>query len=601
MLTITQRIDGRLSIKADYFYRYRIKNLPTARFEPETKEWIIESCILGTLENNFKGELVYKTPRWVILNQPMPDMSKMYQISDASLQVPQLKLKPYDYQNFGIKFLIDKLNKYGFVILADDVGLGKTPQTIGAIKWYIENKGVNKILIICKKSIKQQWADEVNKFTDLSKSFVITYTGSTPAKRKKSYKIFNDAKSGILITNYHTFLNDTALINAMNIDFVVIDEVHSVKARTGKLNNNIGTVVKNKPTIFLTGTPVMSKPEDIFGIVQMSDLKYFGSYTEFRKRYLTVDTSGRYGARIVGAKNLDELRNKVQDIVIRRTEYEVAVELPQTIIQEKKCEMDSVQESILLKIQEVQDLIGNDIENLKSKQMGNHISAAEFTEKFNLLEAQSKALIAARQAASTDPRLFLTSNSKMMREKYGAMVPTSYKMSSKTESILDTIEDIVSNSDKVILFTKFKTCAEMIAKDIQAALKQNALLYTGGQNEEQRENAVSLFKNMSNYNILIGTEAMAEGLNLQVAKYVINIDQPDSFAIKVQRIGRVRRVGSQYSNVIIYDMITTSTDKAHSKDEERLQNIVNNQNLTDALVNIDEAQRQALIKAMKGE
>lgn len=89
-------------------------------------------------------------------------------------------------------------------------------------------------------------------------------------------------------------------------------------------------------------------------------------------------------------------------------------------------------------------------------------------------------------------------------------------------------------------------------------------------------------------------------VNLQVAKYVINIDQPDTFAIKTQRIGRARRVGSQYSNIIVYDMITLSTDKANSKDEERLQNIVNNHNLTDALVNIDEAQRQALITAMKG-
>jgi hypothetical protein len=46
-------------------------------------------------------------------------------------------------------------------------------------------------------------------------------------------------------------------------------------------------------------------------------------------------------------------------------------------------------------------------------------------------------------------------------------------------------------------------------------------------------------------------------------------------------------------------MITSSTDEAHSKDEERLQNIVNNQDLTDALVSIDEAQRKALIEAMK--
>lgn len=47
-------------------------------------------------------------------------------------------------------------------------------------------------------------------------------------------------------------------------------------------------------------------------------------------------------------------------------------------------------------------------------------------------------------------------------------------------------------------------------------------------------------------------------------------------------------------------MITSSTDKAKSKDEERLENISKNQDLTDALVSIDEAQRQSLISAMKG-
>ena len=124
MLVITQLPSGQLSIKADYFYKDRIKNIPTAKFNPDTKQWIIENFMLGTLENNFQGELVYKTPRWVILNQPMPDMSKMYEITDKSIVAPTLKLKPYDYQDYGIRFMIDKILKNGFVLNADDVGLG---------------------------------------------------------------------------------------------------------------------------------------------------------------------------------------------------------------------------------------------------------------------------------------------------------------------------------------------------------------------------------------------------------------------------------------------------------------------------------------------
>ena len=220
-------------------------------------------------------------------------------------------------------------------------------------------------------------------------------------------------------------------------------------------------------------------------------------------------------------------------------------------------------------------------------------------DKAERIEASSKALIAATQAAATDPRMFNMSNSKIMREAYGVMVPKSYKMSDKIESILDIVEDILQSGNKVILFSKFKTSAILIANDIQSNLKEKALLYTGAEDETSRDKAVDLFKNTMTYNILIGTEAMAEGLNLQCAKFIINIDQPDTLAIKTQRIGRARRAGSQFDNVIIYDMITNSTAKANSKDEERLSNIEKNQNLTDALVNIDEAQRIALINAMK--
>lgn len=598
MLTITQLHNGKLSIKCHYFYRQRIREIPTSSFDPDTKEWTIESFMLGMLESKFKGELVYKTPRWVILNESAPDMSAMYEIHDKSIKCPSLKIKPYDYQDFGIRFMIDKLNKYGFVILADIMGAGKTLQSIGAMKWYMENKGVNKTLVICKKSIKSQWKDEVKKFTDLcdnDNAFFLDYTSSTAGQRNKIYNAFRAASKGILITNHHSFLNDVNMLKQLNVDFVIVDECHSVKARNGKINNNIGNVIRGKPIIFLTGTPILSRPEDIFGIVQMADPSYFGSYKEFKNMFLVEDRNNKFGPQIVGAKNLDILRDKVQDIVLRRTEYEISVQLPSVVLQTKKCDMDKTQENILIAIKEKQEALTDAIERLTAQSKGVD------TDKILSLRASVKSLIAARQAASSDPRMFLMSRSKYMVKAYGSMVPNSYKMSPKTEAMLETIEDIISNGDKVILFTKFSTCAQLAAQDINSTLKQQALLYTGLQSEKQREDALYLFKNTSTFNILIGTEALSEGVNLQVAKYVINIDQPDTFAIKGQRIGRVKRIGSAFNNVIVYDLITKDSPKAKSKDVERLQNIINNQDLTDALVTLDPAQKKALINAMKSQ
>ena len=592
MLIITQLPDKRLGIKCDYFYHTRIRGIPTASWNPVLKQWVIESYVLGYLENEFSGELVYKTPRWVILNQPVPDMSAMYRISDNTIQCPSLKLQPYDYQNYGIRFMIDKLLQHNMVLNADSVGLGKTICTIGTLKWFIENRGYTKILIICKKSIKRQWKEEFDKFTDLSNDFNIIYTEELATKRKKAYKEFDNASKGILITNYHSFLNDTDLIKSLYYDIVVIDEVHSVKARTGKLNNNIASAVQGKPVIFLTGTPIMSNPEDIFGIVQIANPGYFGKWKEFSKEHL-VYAQTPFGYKAVGAKNLDVLRQKVQDILIRRTEYEVSIQLPKTNIIKKSCNMDAVQIKLLKMISD--DMFDIQAQMDKLKKPDGHIINQQ---AYDALEGKSKGLIAARQAASTDPRMFLYSNSKMMQDRYGVEVPKNYKMSDKMESTLDTIEDIVQEGNKVIIFSKFKTSACLIAQYAYDKLKIPILMYTGGETQEVRDNNVSLFKQSLSHNVLVGTDAMAEGLNLQIAKYVINLDQPDTYAIKTQRIGRVRRTGSSFDNVVVYDMITDN-GPVKSKDEERLENIERTKDASDALINIDEAQRQALLSAMK--
>ena len=595
MLILTQLPDKRLSIKCDYYYRNRMHNIPTAYFNNSLKQWIVEHYMLGSIEKEFKGELVYKTPRWVILNEPMPDMSKMYQINNNNIQCPSLKFKPYDYQNYGIRFMIDKLLTYNIVLNSDDVGLGKTIQTIGTLKWFIENKGYTKILIICKKSIKRQWKEEFDKFTDLSMDFNIIYTGETAPKRKKTYKEFDKSNKGILITNYHSFLNDTDLIKSLNYDIVVIDECHEIKSKTGKLNNNIGSAVQGKPVIFLTGTPIMSKPEDIFGIVQIADPTYFGEWKTFSSQYI-VSAMTNFGYKVVGAKNLDILREKVQNILIRRTEYEVSIELPKTNIIKRSCVMDDTQEKLLSMIHDDTMDIQNEMDKLKDVN-----GKIKNQEKYDMLEGRAKGLIAARQAASTDPRMFLYSGSKMMRDKYGVEVPNTYKMSDKCESIIDIVEDIIQSGNKVIIFSKFVTSAKLVANDIHNKLKINVLMYTGEENQEVRDNNVYWFKTSEDYNVLIGTDAMNAGLNLQVAKYIINIDQPDSFAYKTQRIGRARRAGSAFDNVIVYDMITANSENAKSKDEERLENIEKNKDLSDALVSIDESQRFALINAMKGE
>lgn len=582
-----------LELSANYYYKDRLKALPNAKYNADNKTWRIPVNSLFFLEREFQGELFFQTPRWYITNEAPPDYKKLYSLS-TNIDVPEMRLKPFDYQGYGIKWLVDRTVNDGFCILSDGVGLGKTVQAIGAMKWWIENKQVKKILLIVKKSVKTQWANEIEKFTNLLDTFQVAVTGDTPKKRKQAYDIAKDGENVILITSFHNFLSDRDYIGLIGFDFICIDEVHQICGRTTKMNNYIASICQYKPCIMLTGTPLMSQPENLFGIAQIANPKYLGSYQEFKNKYIVEQPSQfARGMETIGFKNLDDLRDKIQRIVLRRTEKEVSVSLPEVMIQQINCTQDTTQENISEAIKAFSLNYQSEISGYKTKP----ILTQKETEKLEQLEASSKGLIAARQAVATDPRLFHVTSSNFMKKNFGALVDISkYKMSDKIEKLLDLVNEIVSSGSKVIIFTKFWTAAHLASQDIEKNLKIPVLMYTGRENsQELRDYTVKRFTQTTQFNVLIGTEALSEGVNLAEARYVINLDQPDTFAIKTQRIGRVRRVSSKFNNVTVYDLITEN-----SKDVDSLNNILKNIKLTDALINVTEAQSKALIEAMKG-
>ena len=591
MLTVTQSQDGQyLFIKAHYYYTQRIKNLPSATWNPDGKFWQINKYYANELENTFHDEIYYKTPAWIIFNKPKPDYSSLYKLSDNIIAPPiNQPYKLYDYQEFGASFAIDRIDKYGFCIIADGVGIGKTNQAISVILDRI-NKEISKILIVCKKSIKTQWKQEIEKFTDIGLSYNIQITGDTAKKRQKAYQEIDSSSNGILITNYQTFLNDESYLNQLDFEFVVIDEAHCVSGQT-KTNKAIQRVVSGKPCLFLTGTPVMNKPEQAYGIVSIANPKYFGPWKTFKQEFVVEQFQGNYTATI-GARNLSKLRNMIQNVMIRRTEYEVSVSLPKTVETNVTCPLDKTQETLINEINKKREMLLQEFETMMIQYNKNPNQS--LYQKLQQTDAQIKGLIAATQATADDPRMFYLSTSQYLQKNFLQFVPNNYKCSSKIEKLVDIVDNIVDSGYKAIIFTKFRTSALLIQEQLQKDLKINAILYTGQENDNIRNQNIELFKNDDDYPVLIGTEALAEGVNLQCARYVINFNLPDTAAIYTQRIGRVRRVSSTFNNVIVYNLLTEN-----SKDVERWDNIERNKNLEGALIDTDEMQHEALINAMK--
>lgn len=588
MIIVEQNELGLIELSFKYYPDYitRVKQLG-ARFNPENKTWAIDNSLINKLEELFKGELYYKTPKWEITGEKAPDYSQMYTFeNECSIKDIGFKLKPFNYQEFGIKFLVDRLNKNGMAFIADDVGLGKTIQAIGAMKHLLNEGLVKDIVIVCKKSLKHQWKDEIEKFINFDGDIYIA--DDNKKKRMKIYnEIKNNNKSTILIINYHLLLNDSKYINA---NMVVFDEVHIAKKVGGEINKGCAAITKNADyCLFMTGTPIMSRPDDMYGIISIKDKKYFGKKTEFDKKYINKYYNGRY-ENVVGYKNLDELREKMQNIILRRTSEEVTIDLPEVVTIDKYCNLDGKQEDCL-ELAKAKSLECEErIDELKTRYVNNRNNAnsIELKNQIAFLEGALKGFIATEQAIANSPVLFHYSKSKGVRETYKDLTPSTSYLSNKMQTLLDLCEEILSAGKKVVIFSKYETVATYVTNLLNRN-KIKATAYVGKMNDEERSSSVNSFKNDEEMVAIVGTDAMAEGLNLQIANTVINIDLPFNQAIYNQRIGRVRRAGSSHKTAFVYNLLTKD-----SIDINIYNKIKETQNAFDSFVSVNKAQSDLL-------
>lgn len=135
-------------------------------------------------------------------------------------------LKYYPFQNAGIEFLI----KHPNALLADEMGAGKSIETIG----YINNSNINKVLIVCPNIVKLNWLYETWKWLCKRLSITVIYA--------QKYE-----EADIMIINYDILSRYEKELSSIKWDLVVVDEcfVYNTKVYTDKGVLDIGYIVEN--------------------------------------------------------------------------------------------------------------------------------------------------------------------------------------------------------------------------------------------------------------------------------------------------------------------------------------------------------------------
>lgn len=226
----------------------------------------------------------------------------------------RIKADLYDYQKEGIRFALFRKT----AIIADEMGLGKTIQAISTAVLKKEIFGFTKTLVVCPASLKEQWKQEVEKFSD-QKALIIQ---GMPDEREQQYK---KSEYYFFIVNYETVLRDQVAINKANMDFLILDEVQRAKNYETKTASSLKRI-NVKHTLAITGTPIENKLIDIFSIMSILDPQFFGPLWEFSYQHCLFDPD-KYN-KINGYYNLQKLNKRLETVLIRREKRKVIDQLP---------------------------------------------------------------------------------------------------------------------------------------------------------------------------------------------------------------------------------------------------------------------------------
>ncbi len=462
-------------------------------------------------------------------NQKILDEIKQTHQIDFSL----IKADLFPYQKEGIEFAVFREG----AIIADDMGLGKTVQAIGTAVIKKEIFDFKRTLVICPASLKEQWKNEIERFSN-EKAIIVE---GLPEEREQVYR---KSKAYFLILNYETVLRDSVAINKYQTDFIILDEAQRIKNYATKTADAIKSLKKNHALV-ITGTPIENKLIDLYSIVAFIDPYFLAPLWEFSYQHCFFDEKMRN--KITGYYNLTELKERLKSILIRREKRNVLKQLPNI------SEMDVPVE-------------------MHPRQAEYHASYAK-----GIASILRKKFIT---PFDMQKLMLLLSKMRMVCDSTN-LVDYETNYSPKLEELKDILFeklDINTNGKKIIIFSEWVRMNNLIGKMLHENNVGFAQL-SGQIPVKHRGKLIQKFEDNSDCKVFLSTEAGGSGLNLQVADTVVNFELPWNPAKKNQRLGRIDRLGQESSNLTVISFITRN-----SIEEKIASGLVLKQNLFEGVL-----------------
>lgn len=479
---------------------------------------------------------------------------KEYEKKNPIKKIPKYKKRKLKLRKYQIEGLNHCEYYNGRALLADEMGLGKTIQ---ALAWIQYRKDLNKILIVCPSSLKDNWEEEIRIWLTRKLSVEIL-DGQTP------YSVRKD----IVIINYDILSYWVDELRIAEFDVCIADEIHYAKNDKSQRSIAFSAITKNIPNIIgLTGTPIENDPMEIYYIVNLINKNIFPNYYKFIQKYCGAKqvkqkvrgkiVNGKYvpQTRTVwkkqGVTNSKELhRILTSTIMIRRLKKDVETELPPKQYAtvkfhlENKDKYKQAEDDFIQYLKDnFDDKVKRDLQlqlgqfmdkyDIQSIDFQNHILSSK-----DIKKAKKKKLDAVAKA----PALAKIQELKILAAE------------GKINQTIDWIDNFLESGEKLIVFG--------INKVIISALKnhyKDAVFIDGSTTKPKRKEARIKFQTDPNCKLFIGNiKAAGVGLTLTASSNVAIIQFPWNPGEMLQAEDRSHRI-TQKRKVTIWKLVAKDT------------------------------------------
>lgn len=420
---------------------------------------------------------------------------------DTLLAVPGLRFEPFDYQLQTARTVLRRMRGRG--ILADEVGLGKTIEA-GLVLSELRMRGLaNQALVVVPAGLVDQWRDELERKFGVPTA--VAGSGSISAPE-------GGMDRPVTIASLAAARRNPLLGKLTDVDWdlVIFDEAHRLRnprSASGKLAREL----RARYLLMLTATPVENKLSDLYQLVSLVAPGLLGTPAQFR---------AKHGSGSVESKphNLEDLRERTREVMVRHRRSEVSVMLPPRLAETVLVTPGAEEASLYA------DIVRG-------------IRAAAAAPGRSLLTLRALTRLAGSSPAAAAPTLAKLGWGDLAERARAIGEPD------KVRVLVELLRRHVAKGEKVLVFTGFRQTLDLLVGAVGAA-GLSSVAYHGSLSRAEKESAIAQFR--SETPILLSTESAGEGRNLQFCHVMVNFDLPWNPMQIEQRLGRLHRVGQEH-------------------------------------------------------